>query len=64
MLPLRSDRCPDNCKPPVSVLLFHPGETADSMTSVWTGFASDELVSIAVRMINLTALSVPPGCGR
>ena len=41
------------------VLLFHPGETADSTTSAWTGFASDELVSIAVCMINLTVLSVP-----
>jgi hypothetical protein len=59
MIALRSGGRLYNCKPLVNVLLFCPGETADSMTSEWTGFASDVLVSIVVCMINLTMLSVP-----
>ncbi len=60
MVALCSGRCPDNCKPPVNVLpCGDPGETADRGASVQEGFASDVLVSIAVCMIDLTALSVP-----
>jgi len=58
MIALRSGECPYNCKPLVNVLLFCPGESADSITSEWTGFASAVLVSIVVCMIDLTMLSV------
>ena len=59
MIALRSGRCPDNCKPPVNLLLCHPGETAHRVASPQEGFACDVLVSIAACMINhLTMLSV------
>ena len=58
MIALRSGGRPYNCKPPVNVLLFHPGETANSMTSEWIGLASDVLVSIMECTIDLTVLSV------